>query len=128
VSSPSKSEEIKKDNAQSIVQPLATLSVSPPLSEAIPKSANVIQAAQNPMSMPKISEPVLQAAQNPMSMPMPKVAEPVKSQSQAKDKFSEEVDRLAEMGYPKEEVIKALKATHNNVEMATEMLINVIIH
>lgn len=41
------------------------------------------------------------------------------------DKFNQTVEEICKMGFPKEEVVKALKAAFNNPDRAIEYLINV---
>lgn len=41
------------------------------------------------------------------------------------DKFNQTVEEICKMGFPKEDVVKALKAAFNNPDRAIEYLINV---
>jgi len=80
--------------------------------------------------MPATSIPaVVNPAVQPAPAPAPESKKPVRSEERLVmgTEFEETVKNLMEMGFEREQVIKALKAAFNNPDRATEYLLNVFL-
>jgi UV excision repair protein RAD23 len=92
--------------------------------------------------MPSVQQPVPQAnvqappapAINPSVAPVAPVAPESKKPVALEERFvvgeeyEKSITNLMEMGFPREDVVKALKAAFNNPERATDYLLNVFIY
>lgn len=81
-----------------------------------------------PISQPyQQPAPVVNPPINPMPSVGPSAQAPIKPEENLAvgDEYSKAIARLMEMGFPREECAKAMKAAYNNTERATEFLLSV---
>jgi UV excision repair protein RAD23 len=73
-----------------------------------------------PAPLPSVSQPAFAPAPAPVS-----ASARAEERLAVGEEYEKTITQLMEMGFPREQVVKAMKAAFNNPERATEFLLNV---
>ena len=118
----------KKESAPAPPPAVIQPPVQAPSVPVLPPSAGSPPLPSSPQVVPQapIQAPVAPAI-NPSVAPESKKPVAVEERFVVGEEYERSITNLMEMGFPREQVVKALKAAFNNPERATDYLLNVII-